>query len=361
MERRKLGRTGLKVSVIGFGGIPFDRMAPELCQTILGRGIEAGINVIETAQGYGGSQEHIGTALAELGMRDHVILASKSAAKSHKKLVMAINDSLRLLGVEAIDLYQIHGVSLSVKDMKNRINAGVLRALDEAKEAGKIRFTGVTGHDLETVRFAMESYAFDTVQVAYNLGASAPEETIFPLAAERGAAVLAMKPLAGGFLVPPKVDGPRTPGAKAMTAALALQYVLSNPLVSCALVGMSSAEELDENVAAAQGLRTLAESEREAMAKHAVEIVGTDFCRCCNYCAPCAKHGFNLVPSEILRLAGWALSYGLDEWAKQRYAERRTKADACEACGTCESKCPYGVPIVERLAEAHRVLTRGHP
>ena len=149
-------------------------------------------------------------------------------------------------------------------------------------------------------------------------------------AAERGVGFVCMKPLAGGALE---------------DARLALRFIRQNPDVSVIIPGMHSIEEIEQNLAAVNDASPLTDEELSKIARVRDEL-GTQFCRRCDYCQPCAA-GISI--SGIFVLEGYLQRYGLGDWAKTRYSGMTTKASACLKCGACESRCPYQLPIRQML------------
>ena len=150
--------------------------------------------------------------------------------------------------------------------------------------------------------------------------------------AEKNIGFIDMKPLAGGAIE---------------DATLALRYVCSNPDVTVVIPGMAEVHELDENMEACSDTEPLTEEELAKMDR-VREQLGNDFCRRCNYCAPCTV-GIN-IPSVFL-FAGYLQRYDLADWAKDRYSTLPVKASACIECGKCEPRCPYHLPIREKLKQ----------
>ena len=143
-----------------------------------------------------------------------------------------------------------------------------------------------------------------------------------------------MKPLAGGA-----IDD----------ASLALRYIVQNPAVTVVIPGMASDQELSQNLAAVSNSAPLTEGET-AKIQAIRDSLGTQFCRRCNYCAPCTV-GIHIP--QLFVLEGYLTRYGLADWAKGRY-ETETKASACIECGACEGRCPYHLPIREMMKRVAR-------
>ena len=166
----------------------------------------------------------------------------------------------------------------------------------------------------------------------YNIVEQQGRELIDRCAAA-GKGFIDMKPLAGGAIE----DG-----------RLALRYVLSNPAVTVSIPGMATVEELNANVAGAANTTPLT-PEEEAACQKVRDALGTQFCRRCNYCAPCTV-GIS-IPSVFL-FQGYLNRYGLQQWGRERYATLQTKAGACIRCGACEPRCPYNLPIRQMMQKA---------
>lgn len=328
MEKRILGKTGLEVSVIGFGGIPIQRVDKETAISLIEELHNQGINFIDTARGYTISEELIGFGLEKVG-RDKFILATKSMARDYEGMKREIETSLKNLKTEQIDLYQLHNVRTEEQYNQILSEDGALRALLDAKKEGKIKHIGITSHDLVTIEKAIESGKFETIQFPYNPVERQAEE-LFKKANDLGIGVIVMKPLAGGAI---------------SNGELSLRFILENPNVSVEIPGMQSIEEIRNNAKVGNELRRLTDEEREIIMKEANEL-GTEFCRRCGYCAPCPQ-GID-IPVQFL-MEGYYSRYNLKDWAKDRYESLPKKASDCIECGQCETRCPYDLPIKKML------------
>lgn len=329
MEYRILGKTGLRVSRIGFGGIPIQRIDAEGTRALMQALVEKGVNYIDTARGYTVSEEYLGYGLE--GIRDKFVLATKSMSRDKESMARDIEISLANLRTDYIDLYQLHNPKLEELDVIFSEN-GAIRALRQAKAEGKIGHIGITAHSAAVFEKALEYDEIETVMFPYNIVESQGEELI-ARCREKNVGFICMKPLAGGAIE----DG-----------RLALRYILANDNVTVAIPGMAEVKELEQNLAAAEDTSPLTEEEKAAFEKVRAEL-GQNFCRRCNYCAPCAA-GIN-IPSVFL-FQGYLRRYGLAGWARERYATLPVKASACVQCGACETRCPYQLPIRQMMAEA---------
>ena len=326
MQYVTLGKTGLRISRIGFGGIPIQRISEQECVSLFDAVVDAGINFIDTARGYTVSEQFIGNALH--GRRDKFILATKSMARTREAMEQDIETSLANLRTDYIDLYQIHNANDAQLDQVMAPD-GAMEALIAAKKAGKIGHIGLTAHGLSTFERALEIDEIETIMFPYNI-VERQGEHLIARCAEKNVGFIAMKPLAGGAIE----DG-----------TLAMRFILSNPAVTVAIPGMYCEDEVRENAVAADNASPLTADEH-ARADAIVSQLGEHFCRRCNYCAPCTA-GINI--SAAFLFEGYLSRYGLENWARDRYAAMGAKASACVDCGLCEERCPYHLPIREML------------
>lgn len=326
MEYRILGRTGLKVSRMGFGGIPIQRIDPQGTRALMLRLREEGINYIDTARGYTVSESYLGEALE--GIRGDFILATKSMNRTKEGMAKDIDISLGNLRTDYIDLYQVHNPSVAQLEQVVA-PGGALEALQEAKAAGKIGHIGLTAHSLEVFAMGLEMPWVETIMFPYNIVESQGIDLIAKCA-EKGIGFIDMKPLAGGAIE---------------DATLALRYVCANDNVTITIPGMAELAELDQNLAAVNDTTPLTDADFARMDAIRKDL-GTHFCRRCNYCAPCTV-GIS-IPNCFL-FQGYLQRYGLADWAKGRYAAMSVKASACIGCGACEGRCPYSLPIRDML------------
>ena len=326
MEYVTLGKTGLRVSRMGLGGIPIQRVDAAGAAALLEAVEAAGINYIDTARGYTVSEELIGQAIE--GRREKFILATKSMARTQEDMARDIETSLRNLRTDHIDLYQIHNPNLQQLEQVCA-PGGAVEALQAAKAAGKIAHLGLTAHSLEVFQRGLELDWVETVMFPYNIVETQAAE-LMERARKRDVGFINMKSLSGGAIE---------------DARLAIRFAAANPNVDVVLPGMYAPEEVEENVAAAADSSplTVEELERvEAMRR----ALGSSFCRRCGYCAPCTA-GLD-IPNQFV-FHGYLSRYGLADWAKARYGALSAHASDCMECGACEGRCPYQLPIREML------------
>ena len=326
MEYTMLGSTGLRISRMGFGGIPIQKTDAQVTRTLMEELVAHGVNYIDTARGYTVSEAYLGEAL--VGLRDRFVLATKSMARTKEAMARDIETSLQNLRTDHIDLYQVHNPSLA--ELEQVVApGGALEALLEAKAAGKIRHIGVTAHMATVFERALTLPWVETVMFPYNI-VETQGEALMKRAHEQGVGFICMKPLAGGALE---------------DAALAMRFIAQNPDVSVVIPGMCDVREVRQNIDAFENTAPLTEDELARIETIRKEL-GTQFCRRCNYCQPCTA---GISMSGIFVLEGYLNRYGLGDWARQRYAAMAKKAGDCVGCGVCETRCPYQLPIRDML------------
>ena len=328
MEYVTLGKTGLKVSKIGLGGIPIQKIDAEGTRTLLHKLSDRGVNYIDTARGYTVSEEYLGYALE--GIRDKFVIATKSMARTKEAMAADIEKSLCNLKTDYIDIYQVHNPSMEQLDQV-LAEDGALEALQEAKKAGKIGHLGLTAHSVEVFERALGLDWVETIMFPYNIVEGQGEELIAECR-KRNIGFIDMKPLAGGAIE---------------NGTLALRYICSNPNVTIVIPGMAEEHEMEENIKACLDPSSLSQTELDEIRK-VREQLGTNFCRRCNYCAPCSA-GIS-IPNVFL-FAGYLNRYDLGEWARSRYSTLQAKASDCIECGVCETRCPYHLPIRKMMKE----------
>ena len=333
MEYRVLGKTGLKISRMGFGGIPIQRIDAEGTKKVIHYLHEMGVNYIDTARGYTVSEEFLGYALE--GIRQDFILATKSMARTKEAMAKDIDISLKNLRTDYIDLYQIHNPTPA--DLQQvQAPGGALEALMEAKAAGKIGHIGITLHPVDLFEEALKLDWVETIMFPYNIVETQAEEMI-RACADKNIGFIAMKPLAGGA-----IDD----------ATLALRFIANNQNVSVVIPGMATIAEAEQNLSAMSNPEDLTDRELEKIASIR-NTLGTQFCRRCNYCAPCSA-GISIYSMFLMQ--GYHDRYDLKEWAKERYNAMAKTASDCIDCGICETRCPYNLPIRQMLKKVEALF-----
>jgi len=342
MRTMTLGRTNIPVSAVGLGGIQFSKIPKREVAQVIGTAREEGINFLETAHGYFDSEEKIGAAIAK--KREGLVLASKSGPRDGKTFSEHLDDSLRRLRTDMIDVYQLHGVDDLEALNKAMGKRGAVRAAERAIKDGKIRSLGITSHSLDVCLHVLKEDLFDTIQYPISLiNTEVPRSGLLGLARRRNVGLIAMKPLGGGRL---------------NNARLALGYIYRHPRV-VPVVGVETPEQVRELARIASRPPKLGQKDYEKI-RRLRKTVGTTFCRACRYCEPCPQ-GITIYramyfPVYISQMGVKAqLGKGVPEWLE--------KVEECTECRQCEKRCPFHLEIVkgirQSLEQARRLAAGG--
>jgi len=370
MQYRPYGKTGYTVSQLGFGLMRLptrDDGAVDRDQAVklILHAVENGLNFFDTHYGYHGgqSEETFGEALKHL-KREEVILQTKHPTYNKPESGRhrdRLETQLRRLDTEYIDIYLSH--SFSWKGY-NEYGKDFLELAHQARDEGLIRHIGFSFHDSpENLKKLIDTGEFECVLLQYNLLDRANEEMI-GYAHEQGMGVAVMGPVGGGRLAAPSEEIAKLlPAASAGSAEIALRFVLAHPGVSVACSGMSTMQQLEENLATADLTEPLTEGELariQAVLEEKKELADL-YCTGCNYCMPCEQ---GVAIPHIFSLMNTYRLYGLKEWARKEYARlgpdhwrKWMPASECIECGACEEKCPQKIEIIKQLKEAHQVLS----
>jgi Predicted oxidoreductases of the aldo/keto reductase family len=378
MHYRTLGKTGIKASVLGFGCMRLPTLKPgeeaidrEEAIRLIRKGIDSGINYIDTAYMYHDKESEtvVGLALKD-GYREKVTLVTKCPVGSKdftkpEDYDRYLDEQLKKLDVDYLDVYLFHG--LNGKTFREEVlRMNLMERARAAKKAGKIKHIGFSFHDEpEVLREIIDTGWFEVMLVQYNFIDRVNEEMI-AYAAEKGLGVAIMGPVGGGRLAgaPPESMRQWLSKDRKNFVDLALKFVLSNPNVSVALSGMGSEKMLVDNlsIVSRENYDRLVGNEKEMVqniAKKFKEL--TDLvCTGCGYCMPCPNEVnipfiFNLLiryqiygQKEEPKL--WYSEIGKEDWPPGK------NATACVECGECLEKCPQKIPIIDQLKEAHQIL-----
>lgn len=324
MERIRLGRTGLMVSRSGFGCIPIQRISFDEAKKLLLKAYDNGVNFFDTARAYTDSEEKLGYTFS--GIRQELIIATKSGAQDCKTLRQELETSLRNLKTDYIDIYQLHNPK-SFPDLGDQM--GIYSEAMKAKAEGKIRFIGFTNHQIEVALQAVASGAFDTIQFPLS-SLSTPEDLeVIRRCEQADLGVIAMKALAGGLIT--KVG---------TTFAFLRQYANVVPIW-----GIQHEWELEQFIALEQNPPQLDNSVWQEIEKDRKELAGS-FCRGCGYCLPCPA-GIQISTAARMSLLLRRAPY--EEYLKDEWRREMERINDCLNCGQCMSKCPYQLNTPELL------------
>jgi aryl-alcohol dehydrogenase-like predicted oxidoreductase len=253
------------------GGIPIQRPPLDEAVKLVQHALDLGINFIDTSRGYGESEERIGKGIA--GRREQVVIATKGSWRGKAIVLEHIEESLKRLNTDYIDLWQFHGVNTLEGYEGVLAPGGAMEGAQLALQAGKIRHIGISSHSPDVALKAVASGHFETLQFPFNFVCNEAADELIPLARERDVGFIAMKPFAGGQL---------------SDANLALKYVLQFESI-VPDPGVEKVKEIEEIVdivnaesweLTPQDLQTLRAVKAE---------LGTRFCRQCQYCQPCPE------------------------------------------------------------------------
>jgi uncharacterized protein len=331
-----LGKTGLKVSEVGFGGIPIIRLVTDEAIRVLRRAFDRGITLYDTANMYLDSEEKIGLAFDDL--RHQVVLATKTIKRDSQGAEAHIEQSLRLLRTDYLDLFQFHQVSQDADYQTLTGPQGALEAVIRAQKAGKIRHIGFSSHSLEMATRLIQTGLFSTVQFPFNFLEDGAREELHPLARRLGVGVLAMKPFAGGMLE---------------NGELCFKFLRKWPDV-IPLAGFDAVDGVDQIADLYESENVVSPEELAAMERYRTEI-GQRFCRRCEYCQPC--------PQGVMVNAAMIYPVIAHRMSPAKAAHFSTKAMEsvrnCVECGECVERCPYDLPIPEMIRE-HLTMYEEH-
>jgi predicted aldo/keto reductase-like oxidoreductase len=336
VEKIRLGKTGMMVTRLGFGGIPIQRLSEADAVKVVKRCIDLGINYFDTANGYSTSEERIGKAVK--GHRHDVFIATKTFPGTPEIIEQNLDLSLKRLDTDYIDLYQFHGVNdpaitQKILDPEN----GLYKVFEKAKKAGKIRHIGITSHQIDAAKEQVKTGRFETMMFPFNFITNEPAKELLPLCRENNVGFIVMKPMAGGMLD---------------NATIAFKYLLQFPDI-VAIPGIEKVHEIEEIFQIYQGPTKMTAAERKKM-KQMTEELGTRFCRRCDYCQPCAQ---GIPISMLMTFPTFVKRLPPDWYLKSPFIpDGMAKAANCTECGECESRCPFNLPIREMIKESYNLF-----
>lgn len=324
MRHITLGRTGLSVSRTGFGALPIQRVSFEEASALLNRALDGGINYIDSARAYSDSEEKIGRSIGH--RRDELCIATKTTAKDADGFNRDLEASLRQLNTDRIDVYQFHNPRfVPVPGGED----GLYDAALKAREAGKIRFIGITNHSLDRAFQAAESGLYDTLQYPFNHLATDREIELVRLCREKQVGFVCMKAMSGGLIT---------------NAKLAFAWLdRFDWLVP--IWGVQRMAELEEFLAYSEDPPALDDALMAQLEVDRRELVGA-FCRGCGYCLPCPVGiPINMANrmKQLIERSPWT-RFLSEEWQADM-----EKIENCIRCGKCAVHCPYGLKPYETM------------
>ena len=374
MQYRTFKKLDREVSLLGMGAMRLPETEngqinePEAID-IIRSAIDAGVNYVDTAFGYhnGQSEGLVGKALKD-GYREKVLLADKMPiwlAKDEEHMKEMFQTQLERLDTDYIDMYLVHSVNKPNWKRIKKLN--LMPFLEEMKAAGKIKHIGFSFHDsYELFEEVLDSYPWEFCQIQLNYMDKDIQAGVkgLKLAAEKGLSVIIMEPLKGGKLttgIPPTVQELwNNAPVKRTPAEWGFKWLANMPEVTLILSGMSSREQLQQNIAtvSAADLSVLSDEERELIDKVSDEYnrLIKYSCTGCEYCLPCPQK--LKIPDLIDTLNEWNI-YGQNPATKMEYIEwvpEGRHASDCISCKACEKKCPQGLPIAQIMKETSEIF-----
>lgn len=326
MATVKLGKTGIVTDKNGFGALPIQRVSDDEAVRILNKAYEGGVTFFDTARFYTDSEHKLG--LAFKGMRDKVIIATKTAAKNADEFWKDIRTSLDNLQTDYIDIYQFHNPSFCPKPGDG---TGLYEAMLEAKQNGMIKHIGITNHRLKVAHEAIDSGLYETLQFPFCYLASDEDIELVTKCKQADMGFIAMKALSGGLITDSR-------------AAYAFESEFDNVLP---IWGVQRESELDEFLSYVTNPPAMTDDIRVLIDNDRKQLQG-DFCRGCGYCMPCPA-GIEINNcarmSLLLRRSPSELQLTPEVQAKMM------KIEDCMHCGHCRSMCPYHLDTPALLAK----------
>jgi len=326
MDYVTLGRTGITVNKNGFGALPIQRLGVDDTVFLLKKAYENNITFFDTARDYTDSEQKIGIALS--GVRDKIVIATKTMAEDGDTLRKNLQTSLDMLQTDYIDIYQSHNRGFCPKPGDN---SGIYDAMLEAKAQGKIRHIGLTNHRLHIAHEALESGLYDTIQYPVSYLTVPDELEFIRQCIEQNIGILAMKALSGGLIT---------------NSAAAYAFLAQFPNV-IPIWGIQRESELDEFIAYQTSPPILDDELKRVIALDAKEL-GGEFCRGCGYCMPCPVeidiHNAARM-NHLIRRAPRSM------WGNPAWQENMKLIDNCTNCRHCANHCPYGLDVPKLLRD----------
>ena len=320
MDRAILAKTGIEVNKNGFGGLPIQRITTGEAVYLLQKAFYHGVDYFDTARSYSDSEEKIGAAFEHI--RDRIVISTKTPAQNGTDMRKDLEESLRMLRTDYIDIYQFHNPAFCPAPGDG---TGLYEEALKAKEEGKIRHIGITNHRIAVAEEAVRSGLYETIQFPFSYLAAPRETELVRMSREAGMGFIAMKGLAGGLI---------------RDAACAYAWMIQPEFSHVAPIwGLQKEWELDQFLACQERTPELTPERLAKIGRDRKELTG-EFCRGCGYCMPCPA-GIEIHScarmSLMLRRAPSA------DWLTPQWQEKMEKIQGCLECGQCREKCPYGL------------------
>ena len=337
LPKRTLGRTGLKVAPIGLGTIPLFQASKELFISVVDKCQELGMNYIDLARGYhkGINEEYAGEALK--GKRGKFVITTKSTDYT-KKIIEDVDKSLKALKTDYIDIYCFHELCQEEQWQTVISPDGAMNALKKAREQGKIRFIGISGHRSDQLTEIIKTGDIDVVILPFNFVFDDALKDLCPETRKRNIGLVGIKPFAGCFL---------------NQHELSLRWILEQPF-DLVTAGMWQIDEVIQNARVMHEFSPLTDSEREHL-KEERQYWYYQLCRFCYQCKECPQgvpYRSVVMMPLMLRRQGFRVALG--DGGKNKYLNEMDKVLKCTNCGFCTETCKYHLPVPELMRNARR-------
>ena len=346
MKKRILGKTGLAVSPISFGGITVSSLDDGGVEDLVNEAIDRGMNYFDTAHSYSDTSKKLGKVLP--GRRDEVYVGAKVLDRTEDEAYDRLTSSLGDLRMDSTDVMWLHDVD--TEEVLDQVlgEGGAVHALARCREEGLTRFLGITGHRPDLIARAVMRFPFDVVMTpinyVYRFSFNA-EGGLVPICRRRGIGVVAIKPRAY---------------QRISSMSDAYSYVLAQGVTT--VIPHGTPDEMSSALEILDGLDEMSTEGVQRILDSAEELGG--ICRQCGYCLPCPE---SIDVPRVMKLEdvwhgphrvqGFSATYATQAWARELYSQLPVKGDACTRCGVCEERCPHGVAIQDKIGESHRTLS----
>ncbi len=326
MQTIKLGKTGIETNKNAFGALPIQRISDEAAVTLLRKAYENGMTFFDTARMYSDSEHKVGLAFE--GMREKVIIATKTGAQNAEGFWKDLETSLTNLKTDYIDIYQFHNPAFCPKPGDE---SGLYDAALQAKEQGKIRHIGITNHRLAVAHEAIDSGLYETLQFPFCYLATDKDIELVEKCKAADMGFIAMKALSGGLIT---------------NSAAAYAYLAQYDNV-LPIWGVQREAELDEFLSYIDNPPAMTEEIKALIDKDRAELLG-EFCRGCGYCMPCPA---GIEISMCARMSLMIRRAPSADYLGEVWQEKMGKIEACLHCGQCKGRCPYNLDTPALLAK----------
>lgn len=384
MEYRILGRTGIKVSVVGIGGEGFEKKSYEECEEIIACAFKEGINLIDIYNSNPEVRSNVGKALSKYPRSSYVIEGHLCSTwdkeqyrrtRDFKEVVDAFEDFLIRMQLSYVDLGMLHYID-DEKDFDLIFNGEIIKYAKSLKEKGIIKALGLSTHNTDIAFRAVETGIIDvilfSINAAYDMlpatddvyelfeestfkdrtyeGIDSERDRLYRTCANEGVALTVMKGYAAGVLLSDK----QSPFGKALTPVQCLHYCLTRPAVASVVVGVSNTEQI--LAATAYTIASNREKDYSEVLANAERSSFSGHCMYCGHCAPCSK----LIDiASVNKYLDLALIQGeVPETLRDHYSLLSNHAGECIKCGLCMKNCPFGVDIISKMEQAVQLFEK---